>query len=67
MPAPVVTISVQDNNIILSWEPVTGATSYRIEAADDPYETFGQVEITTNNSVSYPASPKKFYRVIAIQ
>ena len=65
--APVVTISVQDNNIILSWEPVTGATSYRIEAADDPYETFGQVEITTNNSVSYPASPKKFYRVIAIQ
>jgi hypothetical protein len=67
LPAPVVTISVQDNNIILSWEPVTGATSYRIEAADDPYGTFGQVEITTNNSVSYPASPKKFYRVIAIQ
>ncbi|OQB07352.1 MAG: hypothetical protein BWY18_00426 [Candidatus Cloacimonetes bacterium ADurb.Bin211] len=67
LPAPVVTISVQDNNIILSWEPVTGATSYRIEAADDPYGTFGQVEITTNHSVSYPASPKKFYRVIAIQ
>lgn len=67
LPAPVVTISVQDNNIILSWEPVTGATSYRIEAADDPYGNFGQVEITTTHSVSYPASPKKFYRVIAIQ
>ena len=67
LPAPVVTISVQDNNIILSWEPVIGATSYRIEAADDPYGNFGQVEITTTHSVSYPASPKKFYRVIAIQ
>jgi hypothetical protein len=37
LPSPVVNISVQNNIITLSWEPVTGATSYRIEAADDPY------------------------------
>jgi len=58
---------VQNNIITLSWEPVTGATSYRIEAADDPYGTFTLVETTTNLNVSYPAFPKKFYRVIAIQ
>ena len=67
LPSPVVNISVQNNIITLSWEPVTGATSYRIEAADDPYGTFTLVETTTDLNVSYPAFPKKFYRVIAIQ
>jgi hypothetical protein len=67
LPAPVVTILVEDNTIILSWEQILGATSYRIEAADDPYGTFTLVETTTNLNVSYPAFPRKFYRVIAIQ
>ncbi|MCB5245421.1 MAG: chitobiase/beta-hexosaminidase C-terminal domain-containing protein, partial [Candidatus Cloacimonetes bacterium] len=67
LPAPVVTILVEDNTIILSWEQISGATSYRIEAADDPYGTFTLVETTTNLNVSYPAFPRKFYRVIAIQ
>lgn len=64
--APIINISQVGGTISLSWAAVAGATSYRIEAADDPYGTFTELSTTTNLFYSGAAVAKKFYRVIAL-
>jgi len=65
--APVVTIAA---NGTLIWAAVTGATSYKIYSADDPYGTFNLVDTLVGNAntswldPSYPQA-KKFYKVMA--
>ena len=65
--APVVVISENAGNVVLTWAAVTGAASYRIEASDDPYTGYSPVTTTANLTWSGAASTaKKFYRVIAL-
>lgn len=64
--SPIVTITEAAGTVTLTWETVAGATSYRIEAADDPYGTYTTVETTSLLTVSFPSNPMKFYRVYAI-
>ncbi|MDD4560125.1 MAG: chitobiase/beta-hexosaminidase C-terminal domain-containing protein [Candidatus Cloacimonetes bacterium] len=66
--SPEVDIALMDTMLHLSWPAVSGATSYRVEAADNPYAT----AFTTVGTTSYtemlitPSASKKFYRVIAL-
>lgn len=66
--APVVTISRVGSNIQLTWADVDGATSYRVEAASDPYGTYTTLGTTTDISytIQNPTEAMKFFRVIAI-
>jgi hypothetical protein len=64
--APIINISQVGGTVSLSGAAVAGATSYRGEAADDPYGTFTELSTTTNLFYSGAATAKKFYRVIAI-
>lgn len=69
LPPQNVTISVSAGNVYLSWDAVTGATSYKVYSSDDP-ET-GFLEDTTGSfdeeswTAPLPAS-KKFYYVKAV-
>ena len=61
------TITENAGNVVLDWAAVTGASSYRIEASDDPYTGYSTVTTTANLTWSGAASTaKKFYRVIAL-
>ena len=63
--APVVSVTRSGSNVVLSWDPIPGATSYKIYASENPY-SFGSVPITTVSSTSYtlPATTaKRFFRV----
>ncbi|HQL14013.1 MAG TPA: hypothetical protein PLN88_08195, partial [Candidatus Cloacimonadota bacterium] len=66
--APVVTISRVGSDIQLTWADVDGATSYRVEAASDPYGTYTTLGTTTDISytIQNPTEAMKFFRVIAI-
>lgn len=64
---PMVQIALSGSNVELTWAPITGASGYRIESADDPYGNFSLVTTTVNPYHSVAASSaKKFYRVIAL-
>ncbi len=64
-----VTVSISDNNVIITWDGVEGATSYRIEASNDPYAEY--VDITEEgilDGTSWTDAVNEqmiFYRVIA--
>ena len=64
-PAPEVEISVENDNVILNWNAVPGATSYKVYSDTDPYGDFSTEEWTgTDTSWSEPVSgTKKFYYV----
>ena len=64
--APIINISQVGGNISLSWAAVAGASSYRIEASNNPYSGFTTVTTTTNLFYSGAATAMKFYRVIAL-
>lgn len=55
------------NQLILSWDPVSGASSYRIYSSADPY-SFGSSYLTaTGTSVSIPVSAGlRFFKVSAV-
>jgi len=64
-----VQISIVGANVQITWNAVTGATGYRIEASNDPYgiftpiDTIGAVTLwSTAVSANY-----RFYRVVAIR
>lgn len=63
---PVLTIIESAGLITVSWNAVTGATSYIVQGSDDPYTGF--TTITTTNQLMYsaPATGMKFFRVIAM-
>ncbi len=64
---PEVTIEITSGNVNLSWDEVTGATSYTVYSDSDPYGSFGDTEYTGALSECSLAIPgdKKFYRVTA--
>ncbi|MBP7310571.1 MAG: endonuclease, partial [Candidatus Cloacimonetes bacterium] len=64
--APVVFISRSGSTVMLSWTAVSGATSYRVEAANSPYGPFAGVQTTSGLSYSAVTAGFKFFRVIAI-
>lgn len=66
--APVVTISRVGSGIQLTWADVDGATSYRVEAASDPYGTYTTLGTITDitYTIQNPTEAMKFFRVIAI-
>ena len=50
-----------------SWPAVSGATSYRVEASNDPYGTYTTLGSTSDLSYNFtPTEDMKFFRVIAI-
>ncbi len=70
LPPENVTISVAGINVQLNWDPVSGATSYKVYSSDDPLtgfekDTTGDFE---DESWSAPApSEKKFYYVKSVK
>lgn len=65
-PLNVVT-SVSSGTITISWNAVSGANSYRIYSADEPYGNYTHLITVVTNSWSTSAAvvAKKFYYVIA--
>ena len=51
--------------VVLSWEPVAGATTYRVESSAQPDTGFTTLGATSNTVYSDPTEEKKFYRVYA--
>lgn len=69
LPDPeIASISIIDNEIVISWNEVTGATSYKIYSSTDPYESYEnwafEAEVT-ETSWSESVNSKKFYYVTA--
>jgi len=66
MAAPYVTTSESGSIVTLSWNTVSGATSYDVYSADEPYGTYTLLTNITGTSYSTSASSsKKFYYVKA--
>ena len=65
VPSNVIT-SVSGTDLIVSWNPVTGATSYDIYSSSAPYGTFTFLtNVTTSQYVAQYTETKKFYYIIA--
>ncbi|MBW6514668.1 MAG: hypothetical protein K0B87_07920 [Candidatus Syntrophosphaera sp.] len=65
-PPLLVSIVLVGDQIYLDWAPVLNATSYRVEASDNPQSGFVPVATVTSSSWTTGATyAKKFYRVIA--
>lgn len=66
-PAPEVQVTISGSDVILEWEPVPEATSYKVYASENPYY-FGTGPIATvdTNSCTLPATQaKRFFRVVS--
>jgi len=64
---PVVVITQDGTDVVLTWGEITGATGgYRIESSDEPYTGFTTVTTTSLLTWSGTAVSKKFFRVIAL-
>jgi hypothetical protein len=64
--SPVVVISYSAGQISLTWSPITHATSYLIEASDNPITGFSQIGQTSTTNWTDSALSKRFYRVKAL-
>ncbi|MBW6515561.1 MAG: hypothetical protein K0B81_02960 [Candidatus Cloacimonetes bacterium] len=63
-----VTIIATTNEVIISWDPVPGATSYTVYSSDDPYGTYEPVSDGVYENTSWTSSntgSAKFYYVTA--
>ena len=64
-PANVVT-SISGSDIVLDWDPVTGATGYDVYSSDDPYGAFTLATSVGTNQYTVAASQAKlFYYIVA--
>ena len=63
---PTAQISQADGSVFISWDAVQGATSYRIEASDEPTAGFSLLGTSTTTNYTDTITTKKFYRVIAV-
>lgn len=65
-----VIIDVSSGNAQISWDPVTGASSYSIYSDTDPEGIFNTLEISgiigTSWTDTSPESDKKFYIIKAV-
>ena len=65
-----VTIEISDTDVLLSWDAVAGANSYKVYSSDDPYTGFVEDFSGSFAGESWSTSildEKKFYYVAAIQ
>ncbi len=61
-----VATSVSGSDLTVSWDAVSGATSYIVYSSDNPYGTFSLVTTVGTNSYTVSVSEsKKFYYIIA--
>ncbi|HAQ62668.1 TPA: hypothetical protein DCR49_11860 [Candidatus Delongbacteria bacterium] len=66
MGAPYVTISESGSTVTLSWNAVSGSTSYDVYSADEPYGSYTLLTNVTGTSYATSATnAKKFYYVKA--
>lgn len=66
--APVAVIYLDGGSVALSWDAVTGASSYKVYAADGPYAADPWTLITTTNLLTYTYTGTenyKFFKVVA--
>jgi hypothetical protein len=67
--SPVVSIEYSPGGVILSWEPVTGASHYMIyfaDSPDGPWDVYLPVNLTVTTWGDIDSSAqKRFYRVTA--
>jgi len=67
---PLVTITMENNNIELTWEPIPGATSYKVYSSDDPNAPIDnwnlEEEVTEISWNKTETGSKKFYQVKAV-
>jgi len=61
------TITATSSHINLSWNPVQGASYYKVYASDNPYNNYEYIGQTLNASFSTPSGNKKFYKITAFQ
>jgi len=62
-----ITTEVVGTDLIISWDAVAGATSYKIYSSTDPYGAFAEEAITgTNSWTTEYIEPKKFYYVVTV-
>ena len=64
-----VIISVSDNTITISWDPVNNAASYRIYSSDHPYNNFSLDNSGSFDGTSWSAphsNEKRFYFVKSV-
>ena len=69
IPANVTAIVAQDS-VQISWDAVSGATSYKVYSSDNPYSGFALDETGTFDGESWTAAisnTKKFFYVIAVK
>ena len=63
--APVVSVTRSGSNLVLSWDPVPGATGYKVYSSADPYN-FGSTPVATVSTTTYTVAAslvKRFFRV----
>ena len=67
---PVVEITIDGDDVVLSWSPVSGATDYKVYLSDDPYTGFTELATnggaTTYTHINGATATKCFYRVTAL-
>ncbi len=65
-----ISIDVQDNSALLSWDEVSGATHYKLYTSIFPYGPYVLKAMIANNEFVYPAIDEyqmKFFTVVAYQ
>jgi hypothetical protein len=59
-----------ENNVIISWDPVSGAASYKVYSSENPYTGFAEVTngtfVDDESWMSSASGSKKFYHVTAV-
>ncbi|MBW6513209.1 MAG: hypothetical protein K0B87_00415 [Candidatus Syntrophosphaera sp.] len=58
--------SIDGVNLLLAWDQIIGAASYRVLAADDPAGPYALLGITTNPLWTETVLNKRFFRVVAV-
>ncbi len=62
---PIVTISQENNNIVLRWNAVPNALSYQIYRSDNPYSNFALIGTTSYLQFTDSSSNQGFYYIKA--
>jgi len=63
-----ITTEISGTDLILTWDPVSGAASYKVYSSDDPYGTFTEeatAPVGETWTTEYSES-KKFYYIVAL-